>query len=1172
MDQLEIRLLGSFQVIYGEIPLVGFESNKVRALLAYLAVEAYHPHPRRKLSALLWPEFPETTALSNLRYALSDLRKVIGDRSAQPSYLEISPQEIKFNVNSSSLVDVGAFERFCTLARQNPLDFQSLNQAAKLYRGSFLEGFSIPDSIAFDEWLVLKREHFDRLAYQVFHLLAGDYELAGDYQQAISFTERQLELDPWREEAHRQLMRCLYFTGQRSAALAQFDSCRRSLAAELNLEPDEETQRLYKQIYADTLSAPPSPPAFFLRSSTWAVERPRFVSRQDPLNRLHKALNRAMTEQGQLLLVTGSPGQGKTALVQEFIHQALEAHPALAAAWGNSHAYFGSGDPYLPFREILEMLTGLVEHHWEAGSITQDHARRLWRLTAYSAQALAQQGPALIGTFVPGLPLLQRASLVAKSEPSRIAGLKLLVDRQGTGHPPSQENLFQQYWRVLTAIAHHAPLLLFVDDLQWADQSSLGLLFYLARQLSSARFLIVGAYRPVEGWLPSGSGSPSLADMVNELRLLHGDILINLDELSDRSFIDAYLDLEPNRIGETFRESLFRYTHSHPLFTIEILYGMQVRGDLIKNQQGEWVDSPSLNWDCLPPRVETAIAERLRNLPQQCLDLLKIACIEGERFTAEVAAKVQGMDEQQVTRLLSADLDRRYQLVQADSSRIVNGGRLSRYRFRHILIQRYLYSLLDVVERARLHEQVGSVLEEHCSGILEEIAVQLAHHFKLAGLPAKVIHYLQLAGRQATLLSSFEDAIVHFNAALSLLENQPETPDKSLQELDLLMYLSVPLMLGHGYGSSDLGPVCNRMLQLLNIIPMKPGMFPIIHTIGSYYAMRAEYQKSLAIILQWVHMAESSGDDLFVHVIRWGIGYNSLWLGELRQALSQSEKMIDFYDSHEHRELHHILGSDPGISSLCWSSWSLWLLGYADKALVRGRQAVDLGRALGDPQCQLFAQGLMAFLYMLLREPEEANELIQSCSYLLAQHSMSLFAADVEFLRGVYRVQKGEPDAGLRSISRSLEVLQTIGVRNMHSMRFTLQAEANLRCGQVEQASHVLQLAEDFIEETGERFYQAEALRLKGETLLLKSSYRSAEAESCFCQALQVAGAQGAKTLELRAAVSLAHLWQSQGRLVEACQVLAEVYNWFTEGFDTPDLIEAHALLGTLAEKQNLRK
>jgi len=280
-------LLGSFQVTQGETPLAGFESNKVRALLAYLIVEADRPHQRRKLAALLWPEFPESTALSNLRYALSNLRKVIGDRSAQPPYLEINSQTIQFITSSSVLVDLNAFERYCALAHQNPLDFQSLEQAANLYRVSFLEGFSIPDSIAFEEWVLLKREHHNRLAYQVFHLVAGDCELSGDYQPAISFAERQLELDPWREEAHRRLMRCLYFTGQRSAALAQYDTCRQALAAELALEPDQETRQLYEQILKDKLAVPPVPPAFLRRSASLPVERPRFVSRQEVLSRLH---------------------------------------------------------------------------------------------------------------------------------------------------------------------------------------------------------------------------------------------------------------------------------------------------------------------------------------------------------------------------------------------------------------------------------------------------------------------------------------------------------------------------------------------------------------------------------------------------------------------------------------------------------------------------------------------------------------------------------------------------------------------------------------------------------------------------------------------------------------------------------------------------------------------
>lgn len=1164
MDLLEIHLLGSFQVTRGKTLTTGFESNKVRALLAYLAVEADTPHQRRKLAALFWPEFPETTALSNLRYALSNLRTVIGDRSAHPPYLEISPQTIQFNANSRSTVDASIFERYCRQSRQNPLDFQNLNQAAELFRGKFLEGFSVPDSAAFEEWAMLRRESLNRMANGIFHLLANDHEIAGDYRQAISFVERQLELDPWRDEAHRQLMRCFYFSGQRNTALTHYETYHQMLAAELDLEPDPATQQLRQQIFEDKLPVPPASPVFLRHSTSSPAERPRFVSRQDPLNRLHKALEQAISGQGQLLLVTGSPGQGKTALIQEFIHQALEAHPELAAAWGNSRAYFGSGDPYLPFREILEMLTGQVEHLWEAGSITQDHARRMWRLMPGSARALALQGSTLIGTFLPGQPLLQRVSSVIQGEPDWLISLRSVIRQQGEGQPPAHDDLIQQYCRVLTAIAHETPLLLFLDDLQWADSSSLGLLFHLSHQLSKSRILIIGAFRPVEGTPRSNGDSPSLTAMLNEFRLLHGDILIDLDALCDRSFIDSYLDLEPNQFNEAFREELFQYTNSHPLFVTEMLHAMQERGDLIKDQSGAWVTSPTLNWDYLPPRVEAAIAERLRGLPQPFLDLLKTASVEGERFTAEVVAQVQGESERGVLNLLSGDLERRYQLIQADSSRSVNGRRISRYRFRHILFQKYLYSQLDAIECAQLHEQVGSALEQRFSIMLEEVAIQLAYHFRLAGLLPKAIHYYQLAGGQAIRLSSFEDAIIHFNTALSLLKSQPETLDRNVQELGLLMSLSMPLMVGRGYASPDLGIACNRIRQILNSIPLKPEMFPIIHALSAYYATCADYQKSLAVIKQGVHLAESSGDDLLIHIISWGQGFVLMGLGEFSEAASHLEKMVRFYNPREHHGLRDVYGADPGVSSLTWYSWTLWLLGYPGKALVRCREAIDLGQLLGDPDLQLFSQILAAFLHLLMRDPEGARDLMQSCSSLLKQHPLPLYSADLEFLQGLYQAYGEEPEGGLENMSRSIESYQAIGTRFMLSMRFALQAEVLLRTGHEDQASELLEQAEKFIEETGELFYKAEVLRLKGDVILRQFPNRPEKAEACFFKALEVAGRQKSRTFELRAAMSLARLQQKQGCLEEAHRVLAEVYDWFTEGFDSPDLKEARALLETL--------
>ncbi len=422
----------------------------------------------------MWPDISETKALTNLRHALSNLRQVIGDHAAQPPYLIITPQTIQFNLDSDTFVDVNGFENYCKLAQSNPLDIDSLHQAAELYRGPFLEGFSISDSIPFEEWLIVKRERLGRLANWVFQSLADTYELAGDYVRAVDFAKHHVSLDPWREEVHQQIMRCLYYSGQRSAAISYYETCRSALKADLGLEPSHETQAIFAQISADQLPVPPTPPRFLLPSACLPQEAPRFVNRQKPISQLHRALNLALEGQGQLMLVTGSPGQGKTALLHEFIRQALEMHPSLAAAWGNSQAYFGLGDPYLPFREILEMLSGNVEHRWASGSITHEHARRMWRMTEPCARALVQQGPALINTFVPGPPLFRRASQVAQNTPTWLSELEVRVDAQSERQQPSQEDIFQQYWRVLAEIAHQAPLLLFVDDLQWADQSSRG--------------------------------------------------------------------------------------------------------------------------------------------------------------------------------------------------------------------------------------------------------------------------------------------------------------------------------------------------------------------------------------------------------------------------------------------------------------------------------------------------------------------------------------------------------------------------------------------------------------------------------------------------------------------------------------------------------------------------
>jgi DNA-binding SARP family transcriptional activator len=228
MAVLSLCLLGPFEATRDGEPVTGFESDKVRALLAYLVVETERPHRREKLAGLLWPDWPEQAARANLRRALANLRRIIGDRQATTPFLHITRQAIQFNAASEARVDVTAFTTPLQTAQlANQQTIPQLEEAVALYRGEFLEGFSLPDSPVFEEWALLNRERLRRLVMEALRHLADRHERGGEYERAFQHAWHQVELDPWREKAHRQVMRLLALSGQRGAALAQYETCRR---------------------------------------------------------------------------------------------------------------------------------------------------------------------------------------------------------------------------------------------------------------------------------------------------------------------------------------------------------------------------------------------------------------------------------------------------------------------------------------------------------------------------------------------------------------------------------------------------------------------------------------------------------------------------------------------------------------------------------------------------------------------------------------------------------------------------------------------------------------------------------------------------------------------------------------------------------------------------------
>jgi ABC-type oligopeptide transport system substrate-binding subunit/serine/threonine protein kinase len=536
-------------------------------------------------------------------------------------------------------------------------------------------------------------------------------------------------------------------------------------------------------------------PSFLKDADQRTLEEPVFVAREGELARLDQFLEGILSGRGSVAFVSGSPGRGKSALIDAFSRRVQEQHPDLIVAQGSCNALTGAGDPYAPFRQVLAMLSGDVEAKWASGAISRSRARRLWELMPTTATALLNHGPDLIDIFVPGKELLYRASLAAPAGAEWIRSLSKRI-RQEKTHLGEREqvNLFQQYTQVIEAIAKHKPLLILLDDLQWADSASIDLLFHIAREIKESRILILGAYRPEEVALGRGDRRHPLESVLNEFKRLFGDVWVDLSvmgETEDRYFTESILDVEPNRLSAEFRQTLFHHTEGHPLFTIELLRNLQERGDLVRDGEGRWVESPELDWNILPARIEGVIEERIDRLADELRQILTVASVEGEDFTAQVISRVQEIRERDLLRKLTTELARRHRLVHGRGEKTLGDKTLSIYQFSHTMIQQFIYNGLTPGERRLLHKEIGEVLETLYAGQTEEISVQLARNFGEAGEGDKAIKYILQAGDRAREVYAYQEAIDLYQQALIKLKESPDydLATRTLMKLGLTYHL-----------------------------------------------------------------------------------------------------------------------------------------------------------------------------------------------------------------------------------------------------------------------------------------------------------------------------------------------------------------------------------------------
>jgi predicted ATPase len=488
---------------------------------------------------------------------------------------------------------------------------------------------------------------------------------------------------------------------------------------------------------------------------------------------------------------------------------------------------------------------------------------------------------------------------------------------------------------------------------------------------------------------------------------------------------------------------------------------------------------------------------------------------------------------------------------------------LSLYRFRQHLFQHYLYHALDELERAYLHEAVGLALEALHGEQTETIAVQLARHFEQAGLTEKAVSYLLRAGQRAGRLSANEEAIGHLRRGLALLQSLPDRPERSPQELEFQIALGNALLATKGFAAPEVGQAYRQAQVLCQKIGETPQLFPVLHGLHRFYLLRGELTTAHEVGEQMLNLAQGRQDPLLL-VPAHRVLETSLWFqGEFGQAQAHLEQALALYDSRQHPIYVSLYGLDEGVVCLVDTGCVLWFLGYPDQAVQRSGEAISLAQKLAHPFSLALAMNLAILPYQLRRETQRVQEQAEVAVDFLTEHGFAHWLAVNAMYQGWGRVVQKQEKTGFTQMRQGLTTYQTTGAETVLPYFLGMLAEGYLKVGQVESGLRALSEALAVVNKNGERWCEAELYRLKGE-LSLKAGTKT-ESEDCFRRAIEIARRQQARSLELRATVSLSRLWHQEEKKGEARQMLAEIYGWFTEGFETVDLKEAKTLLEALS-------
>jgi len=839
----------------------------------------------------------------------------------------------------------------------------------------------------------------------------------------------------------------------------------------------------------------------------------RFVGRTAEFETLCQALERAGAGRGQVVALVGEPGVGKSRLFWEFTHSRRTVDWLILESGSVS---YGKATAYLPVIDLLKAYFKITD---------RDDQREIREKVTGKLLTLDK-------SLEPTLP----AFLTLLDVP--------LDDQQWQFLDPPQrrQRTLDAVKRLLLRESQVQPLALVFEDLHWIDSETQALLDSLIESLPTARMFVLVNYRPEyqHRW--------SNKTYYTQLRI---------DPLPAESAEQLLHSLLGNDLGlEPVKRLLIARTEGNPFFLEESVHTL-VETKALVGEPGAYRMAKPIESTQVPATVQAVLAARIDRLPSEEKRLLQSASVIGKDFRFVLLQAIAEL----------ADEPLRHGLAQLQAAEFLYEASVFpelEYTFKHALTHEVAYKSLLRASRQNCHERIAHVLEQRFPDIVETQPQLLAHHYTEARLGALALPYWQRAGDRANERAAHTEAISYLSKGLELFKALPETLECRQHELSLYTALGRTLKDVRGYGDPEVEQAYTRARELCRQIGEAPQLFSTLLGLSIYFVVRAELQTARELGEQLLDIARGVQDPVLLVEAHYALGVTCFWLGEFVSARNHLEQGIAHYDPLKHRSHIVLFGQNEGVVCLCRAALVLWYLGYPDQALARGIEAFTLAQELAHPASLAYVRYWVAFLYHHLREVEKTQEWTDASIAVSTEHGFAYWPPQGMMLQGWVLVERGQVAEGIVRMRQGLVALQATGTDIQRAYSLGLLANAYRQIGQISEGLATLDEALAAVDKTGGRWGEAELHRLKGELLMRQAGSNAQQIEICFQQALVVARRQQAKSLELRAAMSLSRLWQKKGKQQQARELLAEIYGWFTEGFDTADLKEAKGLLEEL--------